>query len=130
MIMNSKVTKPEQPSVRRTEGAPPPYLLPRVTIAETGDGFVLEAEMPGVSKDGLEILLENSELTLIGRRSMESNEAELIYRESVPRDFRRVFALDPTIDTTKIDAKINEGVLRLFLPKAERVKPRRIEVGD
>lgn len=128
--MNCTVAKPETPSLRRTGGAQPSYLPPRVNIVETKDGFVLEAELPGVTKDGLEIQLENSELTLIGHRPPESTETELIYRESVPRDFRRVFALDPSIDTAKIDAKLEEGLLRLFLPKAERVKPRRIEVSD
>lgn len=107
------------------------YISPPVDIVETKDGFYLEAEMPGVNKSGLEVLLEQNELTLVGHRSQEaSNDAEFLYRESDTRDFRRVFALDPTIDTAKIDAKIENGVLRLFLPKAEAVKPRKIVISE
>jgi len=105
------------------------YVSPRVNITEGKDGYLLEAEMPGVSKDGLEILMEGNELTLIGHRQEEAPQLNLLYRESDLRDFRRVFVLDPTIDTSKIDAKIDSGLLRLHLPKAEQVKPRRITVS-
>lgn len=105
-------------------------ITPSVDIFETQDGFVLEAEMPGVNKDGLEITLENNVLTLIGRREgkMEVPDAELLYRESRPADYRRVFELDPTIDRGKISARMEQGVLNLTLPKAEQVKPRKITV--
>lgn len=131
--MNNTVTnsnKSETRPVRQTDGSERAYLSPRVDIIETKDAYVLEAEMPGVTKDGLELLLENNELTLIGRRPSEKLAAELVYRESTPRDFRRVFVLDPTIDTGKIEAKVTDGVLILKLPKAERVRPRRITVND
>jgi HSP20 family protein len=104
------------------------YVSPRVNITETKDGYLLQAEMPGVNKEGLEILLEGNELTLIGRRHDDPQGAELVYRESNNRDFRRVFVLDPTIDTSKIDARMENGVLNLYLPKAEQVKPRKIAV--
>ena len=128
--MNNTATKTETRPVHQTDGSERVYLSPRVDIIETKDAYVLEAEMPGVTKDGLEILLENSELTLVGRRPAEKTEAELVYRESTPRDFRRVFVLDPTIDTAKIEAKLEEGILILKLPKTEQVKPRRIKVND
>ena len=105
------------------------YLVPKVNIVEAKDAYLLEAEMPGVSKDGLEVLLEGTELTLVGHRSKVELEAEPIHRESNPRDYRRVFELDPTIDTGKIDAKIENGVLKLYLPKTEAVKPRKIKVN-
>ena len=104
------------------------YMSPRVNITETKDGYLLQAEMPGVNKEGLELLLEGNELTLIGRRRDEPQGAELVYRESTNRDYRRVFVLDPTIDTGKIDARMDNGVLHLLLPKAEQVKPRMIAV--
>src|SRR5262245_9764201 len=128
--MNNTVTKTEGRPVRLTDGSERAYLSPRVDIIETKDAYVLQAEMPGATKEGLEILLENNELTLLAHRPAESMEAELVYRESTPRDFRRVFVLDPTIDTAKIDAKLEDGVLTLNLPKAEQVKPRRIRVND
>ena len=106
------------------------YMSPTVDLSENKDAYLLEAEMPGVSKDGLEVLLEANELTIIGHRQPENLNAELLYRESKPRDFRRVFVLDPSIDTKKISAQIDQGVLKLNLPKAEKVKPRKIEVAD
>ena len=104
------------------------YLSPRVNITETKDGYVLQAEMPGVDKSGLEISLENNELSIVGRRRSDTNGLEVLYRESTNRDYRRVFSLDPTIDTGRIDAKMDNGVLRLNLPKADHVKPRKIQV--
>lgn len=105
------------------------FLTPPVNITETADGYTLEAEMPGVTKSGLEVMLEGNELTLVGRRQDKIENAELLYRESSPRDFRRTFVLDPTIDTSKIEAKMDNGILSLFLPKAERVKPRKIPIS-
>lgn len=104
------------------------YLQPPVNVLETKDGYVLEAEMPGVSKDGLEILLEDNELTIIGHRRHGVEGAEPVYVESLDRDFRRSFVLDPAIDTAKITARVEGGLLTLNLPKAEKVKPRKITV--
>lgn len=126
------VTQTEARPVRETNGvAPQPqrgYLHPPVNVVETKDGYVLEAEMPGVGKDGLEVLLEDNELTIVGRRKLGVEGAEPVYRESVDRDFRRTFVLDPAIDRAKISARIDRGVLTLNLPKAEEVKPRKISV--
>ncbi len=105
------------------------YVSPRANIFESKEGYLLEAEMPGVSKEGLELLLEGNELTLVGRRQAEVADADLVYRESSPRDFRRTFVLDPSIDASKISATIEQGVLKVHLPKAERVKPRKIVVS-
>jgi HSP20 family protein len=104
------------------------YVTPEVNIFETKDGYVLEAEMPGMNKDGLEITLEGNEITLVGHRPPETFKADVLYRESRPADYRRVFELDPAIDTAKISAKIDQGVLTLQLPKAEKVKPRKISI--
>jgi HSP20 family protein len=106
-----------------------PYVSPNVDIIETGEGYVLEAEMPGVSKEGLEINLEDNELTIVGRRQVNQTTATAVYRESNPADYRRVFELDPSIDAARISAQIDQGLLTLKLPKAERVKPRRITVS-
>ena len=124
------MTKTEQRPVADNQQNQQGYISPRVNINETKDGYLLEAEMPGVTKTGLEIALEGNELTLIGRRQEDVRGLDLVYRESTLRDFRRVFVLDPTIDTAKIEAKIDNGVLRLHLPKAEKVKPRKIQVTD
>jgi HSP20 family protein len=105
------------------------YVSPEVNIYEANDGYVLEAEMPGVSKDGLEITLEGSEITIIGHRHNEAAGGTPLFRERSLVDYRRVFELDPAIDTAKITAKMNQRVLTLTLPKSEKVQPRKITVN-
>jgi len=128
--MASNVTTQESRPVAQREQAnrEQRWLQPQVNIVETKEAYQLEAEMPGVSKDGLEVQLEGNELTIIGRRGPVPTGAELIYRESIERDFKRAFELDPTIDTQKIAARMENGVLYLTLPKAEKVKPRKITI--
>src|SRR5512146_549469 len=85
------------------------FVSPEVNIFETKDGYVLEAEMPGVNKEGLEITLEGSELSIVGRRQAEATPGQTVVRESSGRDYRRVFELDPVVDTAKIAAKMDQG---------------------
>jgi HSP20 family protein len=105
------------------------YVLPVVNIYATEDGYQLEADMPGVTKDGLEISLDRNELTLVGHRNPAGVET-CHYRESSDGDFRRVFELDPEIDTDKITARVENGVLHLTLARREQLKPRKIAVVD
>jgi HSP20 family protein len=105
------------------------FITPPASVTEIGAGYMLEIEMPGVKKDVLEISVENNELTIMGRRSLPAVEGTLVHREWRPENFRRVFELDPSIDANKISAKIDQGLVRLTLPKAEHVKPRKITVS-
>ena len=105
-----------------------PFVAPDVNIYETQDGYILQAEMPGVTKEGLEITLEGNTLTFVGRRRDEARPGNVLYSESRGTNFRRVFELDPAIDTSKVSARMEQGVLTLTLPKSERVKPRKIAV--
>jgi len=103
---------------------------PDVNIYEMSDEYVLEAELPGVTKDGLEVTLEDNVLTLVGRRQDIPPGGEAVYRESRRADFRRSFELDPMVDSEKIAARVEQGVLTLRLPKGPGAKPRRIVVTD
>ena len=114
----------EKPNTNHTAD----YIAPNVNIFETQEGYVLQAEMPGVSKDGLEVTVEGSEITITGRRSPDTVAGQTLFRERNTADYRRVFELDPAIDTGKVSAKIEQGVLTVTLPKSERVKPRKIKV--
>jgi HSP20 family protein len=105
------------------------FITPPASLTELGDGYTLEIDMPGVKKDGLEISVENNELTIVGRRSLPVVEGALIHRESRAENFRRAFEIDPSIDANKISAKIDQGLVTLTLPKAEHVKPRKITVS-
>ena len=105
------------------------FLAPMASVTEDHDAYTLLVEMPGVNKEGLEISIENNELTITGRRSLPTIEGTLLHRESRHENFRRTFEIDPSINADKINAKIDNGVLTLRLPKAEQVKPRKITVS-
>ena len=105
------------------------YVAPNVNIFETQGGYVLEAEVPGVNKEGLDITLEGAEITITGRRNRETVVGEPLFHERNPADYRRVFELDPAIDTSKVSAKIEQGILTVTLPKSERARPRKITVS-
>lgn len=117
-----------QKESRTTNERASAFVAPEVNIFETKDGYVLQAEMPGVSKEGLEITLEGNELTITGNRHVEGLPGQALFRESQEVGYRRVFELDPAIDTAKVSARMEQGVLTLTLPKSERVKPRKISV--
>jgi len=123
--MNTLVRENRNGSQQRSEQ----FVTPAASVIEDGDAYLLNVEMPGVHKDGLEISVENNELTIIGRRSLPAIEGTLIHRESRSESFRRAFELDPGIDTAKVSARIEQGILTLTLPKAEQVKPRKITVS-
>ncbi len=122
-MKTTTVQKESRPAVERNAE----FISPEVNIFETKEGYVLEAEMPGVNKQGLELTLEGNEITIVGHRNLEPM-AQPLFRESREADFRRVFELDPAIDTSKVSARMEQGVLTLTLPKSEKVKPRRITV--
>lgn len=122
--MNAVAEKQKQNAVAEL-----PYAAPDVNIYETEQSFVLQAEMPGVNKEGLDVTLEGNTLAFVGRRSDEPIKGTALYRESRPLNYRRVFELDPSVDTAKITAEMRQGVLTLTLPKAERVKPRKIQIA-
>jgi len=105
------------------------FIMPAATVLENDEGYTLQVEMPGVSKDSLEMWVENNELTIMGRREPISVSGKLVHRESRPENYRRSFEIDPSIDTAKINAKIEQGLVTLVLPKAEQAKPRKITVA-
>lgn len=105
------------------------FVVPAVNIHQNADGYSLEVEMPGVSKSGVEVTFEDGKLTLTGHRANGTGGESPVYRESAEADYRRVFDLDPSIDSSRIEASIEQGLLTVRLPKAESAKPRRIAVG-
>lgn len=105
------------------------HVTPAVAIYEDADGYTIEAEMPGVTKDGVHVTVENGELTFTGARTAPPNGTRL-YGETAGADYRRVFDLDPSVDTDHVTARMEQGVLTLRLPKAQDKKPRRISVTE
>src|SRR2546422_1319808 len=102
-----KESPPSAPARNREQQ----FVSPEVNIFVTKDGYVLEAEMPGVNKEGLELTLEANEITIVGHRPTETANGESLLRERVAADYRRVFSLDPAIDTGKISARMEQGIL-------------------
>lgn len=115
-------------TVRETNRAEQ-FIPPAASVTENGDGYLLQVEMPGVNKEGLEISTEGNELTITGKRSLPTIEGTLVHHESHRENFRRTFEIDPSIDLSKVNARIEQGLLTVTLPKAEHVKPRRITVS-
>lgn len=103
------------------------YVTPAVDIYETLDGLVVKADLPGVTKDGLDLRVENNLLTIRGRAS-HCAPGEMLYREYQLSNFFRQFELSDKVDQQNISAELKHGVLTLNLPKAEEAKPRKIEV--
>ncbi|WP_428408390.1 Hsp20/alpha crystallin family protein [Hyphococcus sp.] len=128
--MNTEVMKNESGNVTRLDDRRPRTVYrPATDIFETDNAVVIEAEMPGVSRDKVDITLENRVLTIRGEAEAHAREGwRPVYGEYGEGDYERVFSLSEDIDSEKIDASFRNGVLRLELPKAESVKSRKISV--
>jgi HSP20 family protein len=108
---------------------PGPVYRPPVDIVEDSSGFTVYADLPGVKAEDLHVDLREGLLTIRGHCSTlhDENEQELM-REFEPGTYFRQFSLPDAVERSRIDAKLVHGVLRLFLPKVEAARPRRIQV--
>lgn len=104
-------------------------VLPPVDIFEDHAGVTIFADLPGVAKDRLGVRVEGDSLVIEGTASTpETGDMELLYGEVLNPFYRRSFTLSRDLDPGKIEANLNNGVLKLSIAKAEAAKPRRIEV--
>lgn len=122
--ITQRENRPARTGVDRNES----FVTPPANISGTENEYVVELEMPGVDKEGIEVTVEGDEITIIGRRKSELPEGELCYCESSQADFRRIFEIGPDVDASKISAEMKQGLLTLRLPKSERAKPKQIEI--
>ena len=104
--------------------------VPAVDIREDRDRFVIEADLPGVSPERIDIQMENGMLTIRGTRESTAREAAEGYKrvERATGSFYRRFSLPDTADAERISARTVNGVLEVSIPKQEKVQPRRIQV--
>ena len=107
--------------------------LPAVDIRTGADhSLIIEADLPGVSREAVSVHIENRTLTIKGERKRDvqaDEKGDKVQRtERVFGTFVRAFALPETADTTKVTAEYKDGVLTLTIPRAEETKPRAIEV--
>lgn len=121
--ITTKGNEKEQSAVENT-------LLPPVDVIEDSAGITLLADLPGVSKDKLNLQLDKNRLTIEGDvgvdlpQEMQSTHAEV----RLPR-YRRIFTLSSELDSDKASAELKNGVLKLHIPKASHAQPRRIPVN-
>ena len=98
-------------------------------IVETGDGVQLMLEMPGVSRDDLDVTLEKRVLTIRGKvHPTAPDKLDLVHAEYGEGDYERSFSMSQDFDPDKIEASLSNGILTLTLPRAEAAKPKKIEV--
>ncbi len=103
--------------------------LPVTDIFETEQALTVVLEMPGVGKGGVEVRAENDVLTIEGRVDSERYQGlQPLYIEYNVGDYVRSFQIPNAIDQTRISAELNDGVMTLVLPKAEKAKPRKIKI--
>lgn len=104
-------------------------LVPPVDICEDKEGVTLFADLPGVGKDGLNLNIDRDTLEISGKRTLQAEkDAESHYTEMPEKDYYRAFTIGEEIDREKISAQLNNGVLKVILPKAERAKPKKIDI--
>ncbi|MBN2143444.1 MAG: Hsp20/alpha crystallin family protein [Candidatus Aureabacteria bacterium] len=106
-----------------------PQFIPATDIYEKGDSIYIVCDMPGVDEKNIDISLENDVLTLTGHQDSETHEGyEMLHRGYVSGIYQRSFTVTDGIDREKIKAKMTNGVLKIELPKAEKVKPKKIQI--
>jgi len=119
---------PEERRERR-EGSQDVAMTPPVDVVEDASAITLLADLPGVSRDKLNVQFESDSLTIEGEVSLDLPEGmESSHAEVRLARYRRVFGLSKELDTENTSAELNNGVLKLRIPKATHVQPRKIEV--
>ena len=104
-------------------------IRPSVDIFETADGITLQADMPGVSKDGLNLRVEGTNLLVEGTIGIVPGQNMAALHADVRSTlYRRSFVLGAELEAEKIDANLKDGILTIRIPKRPELRPRRIEV--
>lgn len=104
--------------------------VPPVDVQETENSFIFTAELPGLSKEDVDITLEENLLTLSGERTLEEKDEKDNYHrvERAYGSFSRSFSLPSQVDSSKVEATFQDGLLKIEVAKAEQAKPRKIEI--
>jgi len=120
---------PPEPAADEAGARPRPTITPPIDIHDGPDGLTLEADLPGATESNLVIQLEHNVLSLDARIDPDpAPDARLIHQEFPVGDYHRSFILSDDVDRDRITAELKDGVLRVFLPKADRARARRIEI--
>jgi len=124
-----KNTEAEELETQPVHEGPEYYAAPPVDIYETDEAIVVEADMPGVDRSGVEVKIDNGLLTVVGAPTRKPvREGRRLYEEFGPVDYRRAFTVGEDIDEGAVSATMEDGVLTVTLPRAARSHARKIEV--
>jgi len=104
------------------------YIIPPVDIYETKDKYILILDMPGTTKEGIDISTEGEILIITGKAFDIDKEWKPVVTEFEMHDYKREFTIGNKVNINSIDAKFDNGILTVELEKSERIKPRKIEV--
>ena len=128
---NHEISRPVSQELVEQSAASPQRLLfnPPIDIYETPTGLVLYADLPGVTGEGLDLQVQDNRLALFGRVENPLADIDVVHEEYQIGDFLRSFILSDEVDHDNITARLNNGVLRVELPRTHRPEPRRIEVS-
>jgi HSP20 family protein len=104
--------------------------VPSVDVRESEDGYLMEAELPGLTEEDVELKIEDNILTLSSRKaeSKEEDKNGYLIRERRSAEFCRTFVLPKDVDRENIQAEFKNGLLAVSIPKAPEAKPRKIDV--
>jgi HSP20 family molecular chaperone IbpA len=103
---------------------------PAYKFTDNAEAWGLVAHLPGVTREGLELTAGDGRITIRGRRGWQKPEGwTAVHRESLDAPYELSFEHDNTVEADKIHAELKDGVLRVSLPKAEAIKPRKISVN-
>ncbi|HVE52562.1 MAG TPA: Hsp20/alpha crystallin family protein [Ramlibacter sp.] len=120
------------PAAARTQaGAKPPQpaVVPPVDVFENDNAITLLADLPGVTRDQLQVRVDGDTLVVEATAATQGpQDMQLVYGEAQCPTYRRQFTLSRELDTARVEAQLRDGVLKLTIPKAEEAKPRRIQV--
>lgn len=103
--------------------------LPRTNVHETEDAYVFTMEMPGLSRQNVEVNIEGDTLVVKGEKSEQSEEKGLLRREYRASRFERTFTVGDAIDRERVKAKMEDGILTVTLPKSPEKVGRKIDVA-
>ena len=104
------------------------HRIPPVEIRETPTAVILQAEMPGVAKNDYDIQIDGDELTIRGKQKSLDSNFTFVHRESDSAEYLRTFMLGTELDTSKVEAKAENGILTLTLQKKKEAAPQKIAI--
>ena len=101
---------------------------PAIDLVETADGFVVQADLPGIKLEDIDISIASNVLTIKGEKKPQKESGRVYRKETWEGSFQRTISLPTTVDPDRIEASFRDGILEVAIPKKEEARPKRIAV--